>query len=37
MNPRNGNYGRGLGDFFGYRERLEQWLDDGACEGLELA
>jgi cation diffusion facilitator CzcD-associated flavoprotein CzcO len=36
MNPRNGNYGRGLGDFFGYRERLEQWLDEGACEGLEL-
>ncbi len=36
MNPRNGNYGRGLGDYFGYRELLEQWLDRGDCEGLEL-
>ena len=27
MNPRNGNYGRGLGDWFGYRDLLEQWLD----------
>jgi cation diffusion facilitator CzcD-associated flavoprotein CzcO len=36
MNPRNGNYGRGLGDYFAYRELLERWLDDGACEGLEL-
>ena len=22
MNPRNGNYGRGFGDYFGYRELL---------------
>ena len=36
MNPRNGNYGRGLGDYFGYRELLEQWLEQGDCEGLEL-
>ena len=36
MNPRNGNYGRGLGDYFGYRELLERWLDQGDCEGLEL-
>jgi cation diffusion facilitator CzcD-associated flavoprotein CzcO len=36
MNPRNGNYGRGMGDWFGYRERLEQWLEDGNFEGLEL-
>ena len=36
MNPRNGNYGRGFGDYFGYRELLEQWLDGGDCEGLEL-
>ena len=36
MNPRNGNYGRGLGDWFGYRERLESWLEDGTFEGLEL-
>ncbi|HMK64014.1 MAG TPA: NAD(P)/FAD-dependent oxidoreductase, partial [Acidimicrobiales bacterium] len=36
MNPRNGNYGRGMGDWFGYRELLEQWLDAGTFEGLEL-
>ncbi len=36
MNPRNGNYGRGLGDWFAYRELLEQWLEAGNLEGLEL-
>ncbi len=36
LNPRNANYGRGLGDWFGYRELLEQWLDAGTLEGLEL-
>jgi cation diffusion facilitator CzcD-associated flavoprotein CzcO len=36
MNPRNGNYGRGLGDYFGYRELLTKWLAQGDCEGLEL-
>ena len=36
MNPRNGNYGRGMGDWFGYRELLEQWLEAGRFEGLEL-
>jgi len=36
MNPRNGNYGRGMGDWFGYRELLEEWLEAGRFEGLEL-
>ena len=36
MNPRNGNLGRGLGDWFAYRERLERWLEAGNLEGLEL-
>ncbi len=36
MNPRNTNYGRGFGDWFGYRELLEQWLEAGNLEGLEL-
>jgi cyclohexanone monooxygenase/pentalenolactone D synthase len=36
LNPRNGNYGRGFGDWFGYRERLEQWLADGTLDGLEV-
>ena len=36
LNPRNGNYGRGFGDWFGYRERLEKWLAEGSFEGLEL-
>jgi cation diffusion facilitator CzcD-associated flavoprotein CzcO len=36
ISPRNGNWGRGFGDFFGYRELLEQWVEKGECEGLEL-
>jgi cation diffusion facilitator CzcD-associated flavoprotein CzcO len=36
LNPRNGNYGRGLGDYFAYRDRLQRWLEQGDCEGLEL-
>ncbi len=36
MNPLNGNYGRGLGDYFGYREILTEWLDGSDCAGLEL-
>jgi cyclohexanone monooxygenase/pentalenolactone D synthase len=36
MNPRNGNFGRGLGDWFAYRELLEGWLEAGSLEGLEL-
>jgi cation diffusion facilitator CzcD-associated flavoprotein CzcO len=37
MNPRNGNYGRGLGDWFAYRQLLEDWLDRGDLEGLEIS
>ena len=36
MNPRASNYGRGLGDYFGYRDLLEGWVAAGDCEGLEL-
>ena len=36
MNPRNGNYGRGMGDWFAYRELLEHWLLAGGFEGLEI-
>jgi cation diffusion facilitator CzcD-associated flavoprotein CzcO len=36
LKPRNGNYGRGMGDWFAYRELLEGWLADGTFEGLEL-
>ncbi len=36
LNPRNGNYGRGFGDWFGYRDRLEGWLASGTFDGLEL-
>ncbi|HJR24170.1 MAG TPA: NAD(P)/FAD-dependent oxidoreductase [Acidimicrobiales bacterium] len=36
MNPRQANYGRGFGDWFGYRDLLEQWVERGDCEGLEL-
>jgi cation diffusion facilitator CzcD-associated flavoprotein CzcO len=36
MNPRSGNYGRGLGDYFGFRELLEQWIERADFDGLEL-
>ena len=36
LNPRSGNYGRGFGDWFAYRERLEQWLADGRLDGLDV-
>ena len=36
MRARNGNYGGGFGDYFGYCRVLEQWLEQGDCEGLEL-
>lgn len=36
MNPKSGNYGRGMGDFFGYRDVLEHWLESESFEGLEL-
>ncbi|MEY2418008.1 MAG: hypothetical protein QOG90_688 [Actinomycetota bacterium] len=37
INPRNGNWGRGFGDFFGYRDLLEQWVASGECDGLEVS
>jgi len=36
LNPRNGNYGRGLGDWFAYRRRLESWIAAGDLEGLDV-
>jgi cation diffusion facilitator CzcD-associated flavoprotein CzcO len=36
MDPRNGNYGRGFGDYFAYRDLLHGWLEAGDFEGLEL-
>ena len=36
VSPLSGNYGGRLGDWFGYRELLERWLEDGNLEGLEL-
>ena len=37
INPRNGNWGRGFGDFFGYRDLLEGWVASGECDGLEVS
>jgi cation diffusion facilitator CzcD-associated flavoprotein CzcO len=34
--PLVGAYRGGLGDWFGYRERLERWLEDGRFDGLDL-
>ena len=36
IRARDTNWGRGFGDFFGYRELLEGWLASGELEGLEL-
>jgi cation diffusion facilitator CzcD-associated flavoprotein CzcO len=37
IRARDTNWGRGFGDFFGYRDLLEGWLASGELEGLELA
>jgi cation diffusion facilitator CzcD-associated flavoprotein CzcO len=34
--PLVGAYRGGLGDWFGYRERLENWVDAGRFDGLEV-
>jgi cation diffusion facilitator CzcD-associated flavoprotein CzcO len=34
--PLVGAYRGGLGDWFGYRELLENWLEDGRFDGLEI-
>jgi cation diffusion facilitator CzcD-associated flavoprotein CzcO len=36
IRARDTNWGRGFGDFFGYRELLEGWLASGELEGLDL-
>jgi cation diffusion facilitator CzcD-associated flavoprotein CzcO len=36
FNPRDGNWGRGFGDYFGYRDLLEEWRAKGGFEGLEV-
>jgi cation diffusion facilitator CzcD-associated flavoprotein CzcO len=36
LNPRNGNHGRGFGDYFEYRELLQAWLAAGDLHGLEV-
>jgi cation diffusion facilitator CzcD-associated flavoprotein CzcO len=35
-NPRNSNYGGGVGDLFGYRALLAEWRERGDFEGWEL-
>lgn len=36
LNPRNGSYGFGMGDYFGCRDLLQQWLAAGSLHGLEV-
>ena len=39
MKPRNGSYGGGLGDFYGFYELIRDWRDQlaaGEAVGLEL-
>jgi cation diffusion facilitator CzcD-associated flavoprotein CzcO len=35
-NPRNASYGGGYGDFFGWRDLITAWRDEGNFVGLEL-
>jgi cation diffusion facilitator CzcD-associated flavoprotein CzcO len=37
IRARDTNWGRGFGDFFGYRDLLENWLAAGDFDGLETA
>ncbi|MCP9273012.1 flavin-containing monooxygenase [Mycolicibacterium arenosum] len=37
IKARDTNWGRGFGDFFGYRDLLENWLAAGDFDGLETA
>ena len=36
INPRDGNYGGGFGNWFDYRDLLESWVAAGQFEGLEI-
>ena len=36
VNPRNGSYGGGYGDFFAYQDLLREWRERGDFEGWEL-
>ncbi len=36
FNPRNGAYGGGFGDVFGYRDLLAEWRSNGEFAGWEL-
>lgn len=36
VNPRNGNYGGGYGDYFGWRDLLAEWRESGDFAGLEI-
>ena len=35
-NPLGGSYGGGLGDYFGFKQLLSDWLADGRLEGLDV-
>ena len=36
LRPRDGNFGRGFGDYFAYRDLLEKWLAAGDLNGLDM-
>ncbi|MCH2170507.1 NAD(P)/FAD-dependent oxidoreductase [Myxococcota bacterium] len=36
LSPLSGAYGGGMGDFFGYKQRLAEWIDSGELAGLLL-
>ncbi len=36
LEPHGGSYGGGFGDYFGYRDLLTDWLEEGAFAGLDI-
>jgi hypothetical protein len=36
LEPHGGSYGGGFGDYFGYRDLLAKWRQDGSFEGLTI-
>ena len=36
LEPHGGSYGGGFGDYFGYRDLLTAWLEEGTFAGLEV-
>ena len=36
LEPHGGSYGGGFGDYFGFRDLLTDWLEEGTFAGLDV-